>query len=99
MKKISDLGLESLVCNLITKIKKDNFEPDLILEAGDSAYYLSSKFKECFSIDSIKMEGGYRIDSNNLFLSKSYSLIRKIKKMYLKDLVVVIITLWIYVEY
>lgn len=86
MKKISDLGLESLVCDLITKIKKDNFEPYTIVQAGDSAHYISSKLSEHFHIDSVKIEGGYRCNSENIILSKSYSLLRKIKKNLFKKI-------------
>ena len=83
MKKVSNLELEKLVDNLINKLNDDQFTPNFIVETGNSAHYLALQFSDYFSIDIIKLIGK-RCNSNNLFLSVSYSFARKIKKVLFK---------------
>jgi len=79
MKKVSDLELGELVKDLIKKIDDYKFQPNFIVETGNSAHYLASKLGEYFSSDVIKFDGK-RCNSENPFLSLGYSMARGFKR-------------------
>ena len=86
MEKLSNSDLQVLVDTLIDKLNKDNFKPNIIVAASESVDHLASKLSQYFSVGYTHIKGGHRANSNNILLQYAYSILRKIKKGFFRNI-------------